>query len=113
MAAPRRRSAEQAAGDGEAARLALAITPGRRLIVRVTRDDDDGGETAVDAEMAARIGAAFESGAGAGLLQLGTAEVTTALPPALGYWRDLAARYVAAVCARGEDAATGIAAPDE
>ncbi|HET7506040.1 MAG TPA: DEAD/DEAH box helicase, partial [Kofleriaceae bacterium] len=50
---------------------------------------------------------------GAGLLQLGTSEVSTALPPALGYWRSLAASYVAAVCARGEDTAAPIAPPEE
>ena len=117
MAAPRRRpSAEPAAGDGDLVRLAVAITPGRRLVVRMVRGDGEG-EGPVAAEVATRVAAAFEGGTGAGLLQLGTAEVTAALPPALGYWRDLAARYVAAVCARGEQddgaAAAAIAAPDE
>ncbi|MEP6863180.1 MAG: DEAD/DEAH box helicase [Deltaproteobacteria bacterium] len=63
-------------------------------------------------ETARRISAAFADGVGAGLLQLGAAEVTTSLPAALGYWRDLAARYVAAVCARGEDTTTPIAELD-
>jgi superfamily II DNA or RNA helicase len=84
-------------------RLALSISPARHLIVRVIEADGDG---AMAPDVVARITAAFETGAGAGLLQLGTAEVATPLPPALGYWRDLAARYVAAVCARGEDTAS-------
>ncbi len=48
-----------------------------------------------------------------GLLQLGMAEVSTALPAALAYWRDLAMRFVAAVCARGEELATPIQSLDD
>jgi non-specific serine/threonine protein kinase len=105
-----RSSVGRFAGDRGPVRLALSITPGRHLIVRVVEAD---GEDVIAPEAAARIGAAFEAGAGAGLLQLGTAEVTTPLPAALGYWRDLAARYVAAVCARGEDTSAPIAPPDD
>jgi non-specific serine/threonine protein kinase len=111
MAVPRSRSSVgRSAEDRGPARLALSITPGRHLIVRVVEAD---GEDPIAADAAARIGAAFEAGAGAGLLQLGTAEVTTPLPAALGYWRDLAARYVAAVCARGDDTTTPIAPLDD
>jgi non-specific serine/threonine protein kinase len=99
-------------------RVALSITPARHLVVR--RGDDGGeaegqadGDGALAPEVAARIVEAFGEGEGAGLLQLGTAEETTALPPALGYWRDLAARYVAAVCARGEDTAAAIPPLDD
>jgi len=111
MAVQRPRApAGAAAGGGDAVRLALSITPGRHLSVRVVEDD---GEDPIAPEVAARIGAAFEPGPGAGLLQLGASEVTTPLPAGLGYWRDLARRYVTAVCARGEDTAAPIAPPDD
>jgi non-specific serine/threonine protein kinase len=97
--------------DGaSSARLALSITPAGHLVVRVV---DAADEDEVPPDAVARIGAAFADGAGPGLLQLGTVEVTTPLPAALGFWRDLAARYVAAVCARGEDTATAIAPLDD
>ena len=88
--------------------LAAVVTPAGRLIVRA-----DAGEPPVEPDVAERITAAFATGVGEGLLQLGTTEVTTALPAALGYWRDLAVRYVTAVCARGEDTASPIAALDD
>ena len=110
MAARRPRSIDPTVEAQAPIRLALSITPARHLIVRAAEAN---GEDPINATAAARIGAAFADGAGAGLLQLGTAEVTTALPAALGYWRDLAARYVAAVCARGEDTATPIAPLDD
>jgi superfamily II DNA or RNA helicase len=45
-----------------------------------------------------RLSAAFAHGPGPGLLQLGAAEVNSVLPPAFAYFRDLAQRYVTAVC---------------
>jgi superfamily II DNA or RNA helicase len=111
-----RSSAGRSADDRGPTRLALSITPGRHLIVRAASGaggDEDDRDEPVEPAAAARITAAFEDGAGAGLLQLGCAEVTTPLPAALGFWRDLAARYVTAVCARGEDTATPILPPDE
>lgn len=51
-----------------------------------------------------RLAQSFARGAGHGLLQLGAGEVGTALPPALGYWRDFGARYVTALCAVPEPA---------
>ncbi|MEO8699499.1 MAG: SNF2-related protein, partial [Kofleriaceae bacterium] len=90
--------------------LAVWVSPVGHVVVRSV---DTGGEEPIAAEVADRIAAAFATGSGPGLLQLGTVEVTTALPPAIGYWRDFAARYVAAVCARGEATATPIALPDE
>ncbi|MCA9678799.1 MAG: DEAD/DEAH box helicase [Myxococcales bacterium] len=74
---------------------------------------DDGDQAPVGIEVAARLRAGFAGGDGAGLVWLGTAEVRTTLPASLGFWRDLGARYVATVCARGEDAAvTPVAPPD-
>src|SRR5262249_49086337 len=89
--------------------LAIAVTPTGDLAVR--RAGPSEGDP-VDEEAAARIIGAFATGAGPGLLQLGTAEVETRLPPGLGYWRDLAARYVAAVCARGERRCAPMPQPD-
>jgi superfamily II DNA or RNA helicase len=58
-----------------------------------------GDATALPPAVSQRLHAAFERGAGHGLLQLGAGEVGTALPPVLGYWREFAARYVTNVCA--------------
>jgi superfamily II DNA or RNA helicase len=106
-------AAGEAAADEAAAGEAMA---GEAAADRATAGDASATEAAahqaVASEVAARIGAAFEAGAGEGLLQLGCAEIATVLPPALAYWRDLAMRYVAAVCARGEDTATPIAPLD-
>jgi non-specific serine/threonine protein kinase len=55
---------------------------------------------------------AFVQGSGAGLLYLGTTTTGRALPPAWAWWRDFAARYVAGVCANGEDGAITVALPD-
>jgi superfamily II DNA or RNA helicase len=79
--------------------LTMHLTPQGHL--RLTDDSDAPG---LDATVAARIEAAFAAGAGAGLLQLGAAEVETPLPSTLAYWRDVAARYVTA--------AAGSPAPD-
>ena len=54
----------------------------------------------LSADLSRRLEASFARGSGHGLLQLGAAEVDTALPPALAYWREFSARYVAAVCTR-------------
>jgi non-specific serine/threonine protein kinase len=85
----------------------VAVKPNGKLVVRAAERGDrlDGGAVA-------RIAAAFEVGTGQGLLQLGATEVDTALPPALAYWRDLAARYVTAVCARGPVAGS-VPPPDD
>ena len=62
--------------------------------------------------LAERIGRAFAVGAGHGLLQLGAAEVATALPPLWAYWRDFAVRYVTALTATPEGGAIAVPAPD-
>src|SRR5690349_23427725 len=54
---------------------------------------------ALDARRESRIAKAFARGAGHGLLQLGSEEVGTALPPLFAYWRDLGTRYLTALCA--------------
>jgi superfamily II DNA or RNA helicase len=52
--------------------------------------------------LADRLQAKFRQGTGHGLLQLGAGEAGSLLPPALAWWRDFAARWVAELCARGE-----------
>jgi non-specific serine/threonine protein kinase len=60
-----------------------------------------------------RLSAAFATDAGHGLLQLGACEVGSALPAALAWWRDFAARYVTALCATSEGGEIAVAAPDD
>ena len=62
--------------------------------------------------LAERLAAAFARGTGHGLLHLGAAEVTTALPPLWAFWRDFAARFVTALTATPEDGEIAVAAPD-
>ena len=60
-----------------------------------------------------RLTAAFLQGAGHGLLQLGAAEVVGVLPPAWGWWRDFAARYVTSLCATPEGGDIAVHVPDD
>src|SRR5271157_2231606 len=81
--------------------LVPVLTPHRalRLELRAAEyplDDDVGG----------RLEAAFARGGGHGLLQLGAAEAGSRLSPELAFWRALAMRFVAALCA-GEEPAKG------
>jgi len=79
------------------------------------------GAPRLDANVAERLGQAFERGTGEGLLQLGAGEVATPLPPTFGYWRDFSTRFVTALCARPDAAAapasavaaTGLPPPPE
>ena len=75
----------------------LALTPQGHL--RLVSDAES---LPLAPELAQRLAAAFDRGAGHGLLQLGAREVGSVLPPVLAYWRELAARYVAALCATPE-----------
>ncbi|MFZ1294105.1 MAG: DEAD/DEAH box helicase [Pseudomonadales bacterium] len=62
--------------------------------------------------LADRLAATFARGAGHGLLHLGAAEVTTALPSLWAFWRDFAARFVTALTATPEGGEIAVAAPD-
>lgn len=66
--------------------------------------------------LAKRLADAFARGSGHGLLHLGAAEVSTALPPLWAFWRGFAARYVTALSATQsttlEDDEIALAAPD-
>jgi len=81
--------------------LRLILTPHGLLTLEVEE-----GASALDPAVAQRLGKAFARGLGHGLLQLGAGEVGSDLPPELGFWRELGARYVTAVCARPEVQAT-------
>ncbi|WP_031404837.1 hypothetical protein [Thiomonas sp. FB-Cd] len=59
-----------------------------------------------------RLSAAFAQGTGRGLLHLGAAEATTALPQLWAFWRDFAVRYVTGLTATPEGGTIAIAAPD-
>jgi superfamily II DNA or RNA helicase len=61
------------------------------------------------ANLQERLEAAFERGAGHGLLELGIREVGTALPAEFAYWRDFAGRYVTTLCTSAQPA--GVAGP--
>ncbi len=74
-------------------RRQLRVTPHGRLLLEAAED-----APILDEPVAARLAEAFGRGAGYGPLQLGAGEVGQALPPAFVWWRDFAARYVAAVC---------------
>ena len=74
--------------------LAPVLTPHGLLTLRQA-----GEALALEPERGARLEKAFIRGSGHGLLCLGADEVGTALPPVLSYWRELGARYVAALCA--------------
>jgi non-specific serine/threonine protein kinase len=85
--------------------LAPLLTPHGRLLLVL-----DAEAPSLPAALQQRLADAFALGAGHGLLHLGAAEVGRILPPAWAWWRDLAARYVTALCATPE--ASAIAAPD-
>jgi non-specific serine/threonine protein kinase len=80
--------------------LAPILTPHGRLTLGPIVEGP-----ALDTILARRLQDAFARGSGHGLLQLGAGEVGTVLPPVFSYWRELATRYVTALCTLS-DAAT-------
>ena len=83
--------------------MEIVLTP--RGALRV-----DAGELASTSSQPLQAGIveAFGRGAGHGLLYLGANTVGIPLPPSLAFWRDVAVRYVTAVCAGGIDAAAAL-----
>jgi superfamily II DNA or RNA helicase len=73
--------------------LTPVLTPHGRLLLEPAND-----AVALAPDVSHRLQEAFARGPGHGLVQLGAAEVGTALPPVFGYWREFGARYVSAVC---------------
>ena len=94
--------------SGDAIPLALSLTPHGRL-----RLESDPGGAPLEPGLAGRLAPAFERGTGHGLLSLGAGETGIPLPPALGYWREFAARFVTDLCASVDEgvAAAKIAVP--
>ena len=78
-------------------RLALAVSPSGRLRLLDSPDAPP-----LDARPAGTIAAAFAEGTPAGLFHLGAVEVSTPLPPDLGFFRDFARLFVARLCAIGD-----------
>ena len=76
----------------DAISLAPILTPHGRLSLVEASD-----APVLDPDLVQRLRAAFERGSGHGLLQLGAAEIGTALPPIFSYWREFGARYVTAL----------------
>src|SRR5215471_21605004 len=73
-------------------KLSLILTPNGRLHLE---ESDDAAP--LSEEVARRLESAFAQGTGHGLLQLGAAEVQTALPPVFVYWREFSSRYIIAL----------------
>jgi hypothetical protein len=71
----------------------IALTPRGHLLFTAA----DGTFQAPEV-LSRRLESAFGRGSGHGLLELGAAQVGTALPPDFSYWRDFAARLVTAIC---------------
>ena len=81
------------------------MTPHGRLVLA-----EDVEAAPLPAGVATRLQRGFADGAGPGLLALAGA-AGVALPPVLAWWRELAARYVTAVCHRPAGDVIAIAAP--
>ncbi len=73
-------------------KLTLAILPSGDLHARLDPDAPPLPEA-----VALRVQTAFAQNSLAGILQLGAAEVATALPPTWAWWRDYAVRYLTAL----------------
>ncbi|CAN5844903.1 hypothetical protein BH11GEM1_BH11GEM1_15740 [soil metagenome] len=76
-------------------RLVPVITPHGRLTLGAASDAPE-----LPAALGERLRIAFAESSGAGLLQLGGAEIGQPLPPMFAYWRELGSRYVTALCTR-------------
>ena len=86
--------------------LAPQFTP-RGHLLAVPQDD----APPLAGELSQALSAAFAPGGAHGLLWLGSTQVGCSLPPAWAWWRDLGARYVAALCATPEGGDITVAAP--
>ena len=71
-----------------------ALSPNGVLALRPSED-----AVALSPLLSGALELAFVRGAGHGLLVLGADAVGATLPPQFAYWRDLAGRYVTALCA--------------
>jgi superfamily II DNA or RNA helicase len=90
--------------------LSAVLTP----VGHVVLESDEEAEPRVEAAVAERLEAAFAESTAAGLEWLAGEGLELGLPPAFGYWRDLARRYFTARCHRpttGSAEAAGEAIP--
>ena len=85
-----------------ATNLAPVLTPHGRLLLEPSADAQP-----LAPAVAGRLLQAFARGDGHGLLQLGAAEVETALPAVLAYWRDFAKLFVTALCTQPDSEPQG------
>jgi non-specific serine/threonine protein kinase len=88
-------------------RLTLKLTPHGRLALEESSDAHE-----LAPELGRRLQEAFSRGPGFGLLQLGAREVGHTVPAVFSYWREFAARFVAALCTRTAANDAPFAAPD-
>jgi superfamily II DNA or RNA helicase len=102
MTAPELILAEPPGAGMEGAALAPVLTPHGRLLLSPSHD-----AAPLEPPLSRRLEEAFARGSGHGLLQLGAAEIGTALPPVLRYWRDFGARYVSVLCTHAHLEDTG------
>ncbi len=93
---------------GAATGLQLQLTPNGRVLAQA-----DPESAPLAGELAARISRDFAAGSGPGLLGLGAREVGTTLPASLAWWRDFAARFVAATCGSPDSAELPAPAAEE
>src|SRR3984885_14788014 len=77
--------------------LTPVLTPSGHLVLAPSTD-----APALPEDLQRRVQESFGRAPGHGLLDLGLREVGTALPPVFAFWRDFAARYVAALCTSSE-----------
>ncbi len=95
----RRQASHEPTGHSITHAPTLSISP--RGVVHLDDADVDV-DSSLPAPVTARIVRAFEAGAAAGLLHLAAAELETSLPPTLSFGRELAHRYLAALCSSPE-----------
>ena len=86
--------------------LAPQLTP-RGHLLAVPQDD----APPLAPEVSQALSPAFALGSGHGLLQLGSTQIGRLLPPAWAWWRDVAARYVTALCATPDGSEIAVATP--
>ncbi len=86
-------SLDSTADKGET--LVCRLTPSGRIDVQPGLSDDG---PFLATKAARQIIKAFSDGRGGGVLHLGAAELSTDLPPALSYWRDVGRSFVSRVC---------------
>ncbi len=85
----------------------LQLTPAGQL--QCSTDPD---APALAESVAQRLESAFSRGSGVGLLYLGAAEVSTALPAQWAFWRDFATNFVTTLTATQPGAEIAVAPPD-